>query len=693
MYVNEYFSLGDDTIDHLESLKNPMDPFGEFIYMRTYARGKVKESWVDTIVRVINGVMSIRKDHYVKNHIYWDDSYWQSYASRMAVSMFHMKWLPPGRGLWMMGTDFIAERGSMALFNCAATKLGDNSRFANDIHWMMDALMLGVGVGFEPLRDNLQVYTPRGQFEYSIMDTREDWCNSVKLLIEAYTVPGRYLPKFNYDLIRPEGQPIKGFGGLSSGPRPLIHLHKRITELFSQEISSLRLKTDIANEVGCCVVAGNVRRSAELCKGWIGDQEFLELKNYSLNPERENFGYMSNNSAYLLEDSDFEKLGEVAKRVVTRGEPGLINLRNFKYGRIGHEARHDDADLLNPCGEIPLEDKELCNVVETLPTRCNDDWLESLDYATFYASTVSLLPTHREETNKIILKNRRIGVGIVDITGWIYEVGMNQVISNLRKGYTKVREINKQLNTEAGVQEAIRVTTIKPGGTIPKMAGRTAGISWPTFRHTIMNVRVSKLDSVCEILDAAGVPSEPEVFNPDNTLVYKFPVLQGPAKPAEEVSLWEQMNLLIMMQREWADNAVSNTLYFKPRWKLVDHQKQVTAEIGEEHYTDSSGSYKKVVYIEKWPGVGETRIQAKIYKEDPNHEEDIIEQVLASGIGQLKSCSLLPHSSKGVYRQMPQEGVTEVEFAKYKPVELDWTGSSGVTEVADLYCSSEGCVR
>lgn len=294
MYINEYFSL--DTAEELELLRPEFgyNGFGEFIFNRTYSRIKhngKQENWADVVVRVINGVMSIRKDHYVRNHIEWDEKRWQDYAHEMARSMFEMKWLPPGRGLWAMGTSFVVERGAMALYNCAATKLGSNDRFANDCHWLMDALMLGVGVGFEALRDDLRLYRPEGTFKYEIPDTREGWCDSIKLLLEAYTQPGRYQPEFEYSRIRPAGELIRGFGGQASGPGPLIQLHDDIRRLCTTPgLSPLRLKTDIANKIGVCVVAGNVRRSAELAKGDIKDREFMDLKDYDKYPEREDFG-------------------------------------------------------------------------------------------------------------------------------------------------------------------------------------------------------------------------------------------------------------------------------------------------------------------------------------------------------------------------------------------------------------------
>src|SRR5690606_2588145 len=118
------------------------------------------------------------------------------------------------------------------------------------------------------------------------------------------------------------------------------------------------------------------------------DEEFMDLKDYTINPERAEWGWLSNNSVVLNNSEDFEKLDEVARRVVLNGEPGIVNLRNFKYGRIGKPipVREDVADGLNPCGEIPEEDKELCNVDETLPTRCPtaQHWYQACRFATFY---------------------------------------------------------------------------------------------------------------------------------------------------------------------------------------------------------------------------------------------------------------------------------------------------------------------
>lgn len=360
-FVNERFNLLPSTEKRFRKKLAPFgyNGFGEFIFYRTYSRTKVdggQEDWADCVLRVTNGTFSIRKDWYIKNQIEWDEQFWQKYAADFAMSMFNMEWMPPGRGMWAMGSDFVYERGSMALYNCAYTDITTDN-LSDDIVWLMDSLMHGVGVGFGPVRDNgMTLYAPSGTLKYVIPDSREGWCESVRLLVDAFTKPGHPLPVFDYSRVREAGLPIKGFGGISSGPGPLKDLHVRIVSEFKKygtqpKYDSIYLKTNLANHVGCCVVAGNVRRSAELAKGKVGDPTFLNLKDYAIYPEREAFGWMSNNSVELETDEDFQMLGEIAKRVIKNGEPGYVNRRNMPYGRIGkrlRDLRKDRAVGFNP---------------------------------------------------------------------------------------------------------------------------------------------------------------------------------------------------------------------------------------------------------------------------------------------------------------------------------------------------------
>ena len=476
-----------------------------------------------------------------------------------------MEWLPPGRGLWMMGTDFTYEKGSMALNNCSATDTKDD--LVHSAEWTMDGLMNGVGVGFNTnWRGKANSPNKKDTEEFIIPDSREGWVESLIKLMCAYIDSPKYgrnkFPIFDYSEIRESGQPIKGFGGTSSGPKPLKQLHERIenyldafcvgelqcitkkrkycdlecketNETFVKSYSHTRLIADIFNAIGACVVAGNVRRSAEICLGDVDDKEFINLKNYDMNPERGAIGWMSNNSVVLKSDHDYEDFSyipDIASRIRDNGEPGMINLNNIqKYGRFGKELR-DEATLVNPCGEIPLCNMELCNLAETFPPRCADvnKFYKALEYATFYASTVSLLPTHRPETNAVIAKNRRIGVSISGIAQWASgavpkkwgHMNYTRMGIFLREGYKIVRETNTRLAGAAGVPVSIRVTTVKPSGSISLLAGVTPGVHYPVSRYAIRRVRIGMSSPLIEPLKAAGVPFEKDQVS-ENTLVFE----------------------------------------------------------------------------------------------------------------------------------------------------------------------------
>lgn len=646
--VKERFNLKKDFCDELYLKKAcfGFSGFGEVTYYRTYSRIKTdgsQEQWADTVIRVINGVLSIRKNHYVMNRLAWNEEVWQDYAKRLACAMFDMKWLPPGRGLWVMGTDYVYERGGAALNNCGAVDTSDLSEAAD---WTMDMLMCGVGVGFNTAWKGENVTMPDKSRPtlFLIPDSREGWVSSVRLLIESYTKNGSWVA-FDYKAIRPEGSPISGFGGTASGAEPLKELHQRIEHYLDDYVHNktdqTRTVADIMNAIGACVVAGNVRRSAEISLGSVDDESFLELKDYKKYPERAEIGWMSNNTVVLEKSEDFQKLPIIAKHIRDNGEPGIMNLINVqKYGRYGDKTE-DKAWLANPCSEIPLESFELCNLAEVFSARCEEetDFYEALEFATFYASTVALLPTHRTETNAIVVRNRRIGVSLSGIADMLDEFGATELTRRLRKGYKLVRCVNKELAAEAGVPASIRVTTVKPSGTISQLVGVSSGMHFPTFQYAIRRIRVGNSSRICDVLKNAGIPNEADHYSAKTT-VFEFPIDQGKTRKATSVSAWEQFAFLAMLQREWSDNMVSCTVYF-----------------------------------------------------DPQTEGDQVEHMLAQFAPIIKSVSMLPHSQKGAYVQMPYEGISKEEFQRRlsKLPNIDWSDFGGSDGIENRFCTNDSC--
>ncbi len=649
MLVETRYHLPSRTVQELRqrSVQWGFGTLSEAVYMRTYSRdlGNGQEAWADTIVRVVEGVISIRIDWLRKQGKRVSDRRFDPIAEELAYAMFDMKLLPPGRGLWAMGTEYVFDRGSHALNNCAFVEV--EKSLAPAARWLMDSLMCGVGVGFGTAQAKLpKMKQPKGEPRtYVVPDTKEGWAESVFRLIKSYergTAPW----EFDYSEIRRKGAPIRGFGGVSAGSAPLRKLHERLRKYLAQDSDSTRLITDVMNAIGACVVAGNVRRSAEIAIGSPYDDGFLELKNYELYPERQDIGWMSNNTVALQERDDFvHVLGngtKIGERIADNGEPGILNLLNVqKYGRYG-ERMEDLATGINPCGEIPLESHELCNLIECFPTRCEPSELNrTLELATFYASTVALMPSHSSETNEVVSRNRRIGVSVTGIADWLDATSTAQVYDALNAGYDVVRKANAELAKQAGVAPSVRVTTVKPSGTVSLLAGVSSGMHHPLGGYVLRRVRIAAGSPVAERLVSAGIPHEPDVAS-DETEVFEFPLRygQGRTRSVKSVSVWEQAAIVAMLQKCWADNAVSNTLTVQP------------------------------------------------------HELNQVDRVLATFAGQTKSLSMLP-DREDVYPQMPLEHITKDEFERRSAalVAPDWVGVRGSDGDAqgEAYCQGDYC--
>lgn len=572
-YVQARWQFSLSNLAELEASAQPLPggDFADLVFYRTYSREVAdrKERWVDVVIRVIQGVMSIRLDHHTRYRnqtlpVGWDAEHAQQTALRMAKSLMLLEWCPPGRGLFAMGTDWVYNRGSMALFNCGATEVRADY-LADDIAWLMDALMCGVGVGAGITPALAVVAEPLARSYYQdhvIGDSREGWVESVWVLIQAELGRGVdrpcYHPRFDYTEIRKKGSILHGIGGRASGYEVLEQLHHWIRESFARyrtDNCTTRLLADLTNQVGACVSMGDVRRSAEILLGDPDDDVFWDLKNYEIYPEREEWGWASNNSLRFRTRSSFEaKINRLALSTYKRAEPGALLLFNFG---------NDPAQLANPCGEVPLEHRELCNVVETFPGRCDtvDHMIEAAEHATFYACTVALLPTHHDSTNAVLGRNRRIGVSLVGIAAWEDKVGEEKLRGILRRAYRRVRATSRALAYEANIPYSIRTTTLKPGGTVPKLAGEAGGISRPTARFMLRRIRIGIDDPVRAVLEGAGYQGLVDEQGARDVLVYEIP-MKTTGRTESEVDFLEQAALLVRMQEVWSDNAVSCTLYF-----------------------------------------------------------------------------------------------------------------------------------
>jgi adenosylcobalamin-dependent ribonucleoside-triphosphate reductase len=665
------FRLSDEFVNKYNNVPSPFgfqdagsNSLGEITFIRTYSRVKedgTKERWYEVCRRVIEGMYSVQKNHAKDNRLPWNDNKAQKSAQEAFQRMFELKWTPPGRGLWAFGTPMTMEkRNSASLQNCAMVSTRDIDR--NDpgalFAWVMDALMLGIGVGFDTLGQDKQmsIYAPNEPAStYEIPDTREGWVESVRLLINSFLRQNQPIQEFNYDLIRPLGAPIKGFGGVASGPAPLIDLHTRIRNVIGSragENLDSRAIVDIINLIGTCVVSGNVRRSATLALGTAEDDGFINLKNPEVFPERNSYdpakpgwAWMSNNSIAAEVGTKYEDYVDL---IADNGEPGFIWLEVARdYGRLADAPDYKDARIMgfNPCAEQPLESYELCTLVEVHLNRhdSKEDFLKTLKFAYLYGKTVTLMPTHWPTTNGIMQRNRRIGTSLTGIASFADENGLPTTREWMDEGYQKIRYYDHKYSEWLCVRESVRVTTVKPSGSVSLLSGATPGVHWgPGGEFYLRAIRFGDTDPMLHLFKAAGYKVEPDLVSANTQVVY-FPVASGHKRAEKQVSLFEKIGLAATAQKYWSDNGVSVTLSF-----------------------------------------------------DKENEKKFIAPALNMYEGQLKAVSFLPMGDK-VYPQQPYSEITREEYNSYvgKIGKIDWSaiydGVENLEAAGEAYCSTDAC--
>ena len=671
MSVNFAFKLNEEFVAQYKTKTAPFgyrdaggNSVGEITFLRTYSRLKedgTKETWVDVCERVINGMYSLQKEHCKTNRLPWSDAKASASAKEAFDRLFNLKWTPPGRGLWVMGTPIVnVQKNSAALQNCAfvSTLEMNKNNPAAPFAFLMEASMLGVGVGFDDkgAEKEFTIYEPKEEVvSYIVPDTREGWVDSTVDLINSFLKADQPTYEFDYSEIRPAGEPIKTFGGTAAGADPLIRLHNYIRKLFKGRAGELVTKKDIAdigNLIGVCVVSGNVRRSAELLIGSIDDPDFLNLKNADVFPERNSYSpdapgwaWMSNNSVSVEVGQD---LSNIVEGIALNGEPGVIWLdMSRKYGRLIDAPNNKDHRVAgyNPCAEQSLESYEMCTLVETYLNRHEsvEDYKRTLKFAYLYAKTVTLLPTHWEQTNAIMQRNRRIGTSMSGVANFADRKGLPILRDWMDAGYNTVQAYDKTYSEWLGIRESIKTTTVKPSGTVSILAGESPGVHWtPGGKHFLRAIRFANSDPMLPLFQMANYRVEPASESPTTTSVVFFPIKSDAERAERDVTIFEKMSLAAVAQRYWSDNSVSVTISF-----------------------------------------------------DPESEKQHVGTVLHMYDGQLKTVSFLP-SGNFTYPQMPYTQISEEDYeAELKKLfPIDFSGvyaGMAADAIGDAYCTTDAC--
>lgn len=267
------------------------------------------------------------------------------------------------------------------------------------------------------------------------------------------------------------------------------------------------------------------------------------------------------------------------------------------------------------CAEISLESTEMCTLSELWIN--NNESLEelkrSLKFAYLYAKTVTLLSTPWPDTNAVMQRNRRIGVGLSGVADFSDNQGLPKLREWADEAYKTIADYDKSYSEWLCVRESIKLTTVKPSGTTGIVAGTSPGVHWsPGGKYFLRAIRLGADDPLVPKLQEAGYKVEPDVMDKRNTMVAYFPIKSNAKRSEREVTIFEKAELASTMQKYWADNAVSVTISF-----------------------------------------------------DKEEESKFIETIIHMYEGKLKTVSFLPMGND-TYPQMPYQQITEEEYESYR---------------------------
>ena len=501
--------LSSTFVRRMSKLPVPWGPLGYVTYKRTYSRlredlGRTEE-YHETVERCVNAVLR------------YGGRFNQEEAEKLFEYIYQLKCTPPGRMFWQLGTSTVERIGGDSLNNCWMVVVNTPEAFC----FAFDQLMLGGGVGFSILPHHVYklpavkrnvTITRRdgGDVDFIVPDNREGWVELLRRVLNALFVTGR---SFTYSThcVRGKGELIKGFGGIASGPGELIKGINQIVGILSKRAGkSVRPidALDVMNIIGSVVVSGNVRRSAQLALGATDDEAFLSAKRWTKGVP--NWRAMSNNS---VAKNDFEDLPATFwLGYEGDGEPyGLVNLDLMRQcGRLadgpGYRTNLEIAGV-NPCGEQSLEDRECCDLFEQyLPRLLTlEEFVTAAQLGYKVCKTVLQLPYSWPETETVVRKNQRIGLGV---SGFCQAPHFGA--DDYTAVYRAVEELDREYSREIKASESIRLTTVKPSGTVSLLPGVTPGVHPAYSRYYIRRIRFSANDPIVAACRKAGHHVEPQ---------------------------------------------------------------------------------------------------------------------------------------------------------------------------------------
>ena len=630
----------------MQQVELPSD-YQKFIHQSRYARWKEEEGRRETWEETVSRYFDFMSDHLIDN---FDYELPDGIRERIENRVLNLDIMPSMRALLTAGIAL--ERCNVAGYNCSYLPV-DNPRSFDECLYI---LMCGTGVGFsvetkytaqlpivnEALHDSDTVVV--------VSDSKEGWAKGYKELISL--LYSGQIPKWDLSRLRPAGARLKTFGGRSSGPDPLDDLFRFTVDIFKKS-AGRRLKSiechDIMCKIGSVVVVGGVRRSALISLSDLEDQEMSLAKSGEWWNDEGQRALANNSVCY----QDTPPVG-----IFMREWLNLYNSKSGERGIFSRDATVRQAEKngmrdsghefgTNPCSEIILRPYQFCNLTEVV-VRADDDierLAKKVEDATILGTIQSTL-TEFKYLRKVWQNNteeeRLLGVSLTGILD-NPKLGKADDLKRLRQ---QAVDTNLGLAEQLGIPQSTAITCVKPSGTVSQLVDSASGIHARHSAHYIRTVRGDKKDPLSQFLIDQGIPHEDDLMQPENTVVFSFP-MKSPTKAV----LREDLSAITQLEN-WKN--------YQEHW--CEHKPSVTISVKEDEWFE----------VGSW-----------VY----NNFKDV------AGV------SFLPHSDH-TYKQAPYQDITKEEYdtlSKKMPRNVDWTLLSNyerednTTGTQELACSAGAC--
>ena len=578
------------------------------------------------------------------------------------------KVLPSMRALQFAGPA--AEVNHSRIFNCCYLPIDSIYSFSETIYLLLG----GTGVGYSVQKHHVaqlpSIKKPGKARNYLIEDSIMGWADAVKVLMKAY-LEGSFMPKFDFRAIRHKGARLVTAGGKAPGPEPLKICIAHIQAILDRKQEGEQLSPlechDILCHIANSVLSGGIRRSAMISLFSHDDEEMITCKYGNWWEMNEQRGRANNSAVLLRGEISEQEFKSLWKRIElsNSGEPGVYWTNNIEWGT-------------NPCVEIALRPYQFCNLCEI-----NADDLESQEDLNQRATIAAFFGTlqagftdfHylRPIWQKTTQKDALLGIGMTGIAS-------GKVLSlDLTQASEKAKIMNSFVSSTIGINEAARVTCIKPSGTTSLVLGTSSGIHAWHNNYYLRTMRFNKNEDIAAYL-MVNHPElcEDDQLRPTDTLCVRIPVKAPEGSILRTETAIDTLERVKKFSKEW----------IKPGHRNGDNSHNVSATISID---------KNRLYTEgenEWVSVDENDDLA--YKVD---EWEAVGQWMWDNHEYYNGLSVLPYWG-GSFIQAPFEDITKEEYEKRmasvssidltKVVELDDTIDFGaIAACAGGQCSLE----